>query len=281
MPIDRGADFSHWETHGDTYSEPMWLEGGTVTFDGFGLMTFRGSAQCRDVYDLSAIESYKIPMFGNDVGSAAEGFYVSKLTKKLQANHTAIFDVEAIGIEPRCKGMTRIAAEGMSTCSMEPIETHWNFPQIGGTKDEPMNGATFDDKGRFTGFSVLPEEKNSSKSDKTRTSTEPLAGVRSYYAPKNTFRGYFHCDAKIYTPDMFTRLTDNPVTSDGKISGIKLMPDYITNGASGAGSWLLTSMNPEPIVINQDGGPVILKVTYELLRARTTWNPLIYISGAS
>lgn len=278
MPIDRKTDFSStWAIHGTDYSDPLWIEGGSVTFDGFGLMTFRGSIQGRDVFDLSELKGYGIPIWGEDLKSAGQGFYVSKITKKLQQNHTAIFDIEAIGIEPRCKGQTRISAEGMSTCSMEPIETHWNFPNIGGTPESPMNGATFDSNRKFTGFGVVKQVTNSANgADKSITSQEPLAGVRSYYAPKQTFRAFFHCDAKLYRVSDLQRLTANPVTNDGTISGIRLMPVWAVDG----GSWMLVSLTPEPIVNDTDGNPVLLKVSYELLRARTVWNPLIYISGS-
>lgn len=277
MPINRSTDFSKWEIHGNDYSEPEWKEGGSVSFDGMGLMTFRGTLEARDVFDLSNIQNYKVPMFGDELVSAAEGFFVSKITKKLQPNHSALFEIEAIGIEPRCKGQTAISPEGMNSCSTEPIETHWNWYNIGGSKDEPKNGAQYDDKGKFIGFAVVNKDPNAGP-DPSITSDEPLAGVRSYYAPKQVFRGYFHCLAKLYSVADLNRLMSNPVTNDGAISGIRLVPTWMGN-AGDVGSWLLTSINPEPVVSNRDGEPIILKVSFELMKARTVWNPLIYLKG--
>lgn len=41
------------------------------------------------------------------------------------------------------------------TPSEEPIDTHPNFVAFAGTPDAPVNGATFDEKGIFTGFEIV------------------------------------------------------------------------------------------------------------------------------
>lgn len=274
MPIDRSTDFSKWEIHGNDYSEPEWKDGGVVSFDGMGLMTFRGTMQCRDVFDLSNIQNYKVPMFGDELVSAAEGFFVSKITKKLQPNHSALFEIEAIGIEPRCKGQTDICSLPTSSCSTEPIETHWNWKNIGGSKTNPLNGATYDDKGKFTGFAVI-QQVSSGTPQPGLTSTQPLAGVRSYYAPKQVFRGYFHCKAENYSITRLNNLMATPKTKSGVIQNVRLLPPWMI-----AEDWLLISINPEPIV-SKDGNPRIIKVSYELLATNNEWNPLIYSSGTT
>lgn len=277
MPISNSTSFSGWKIHGNDYDNPEWKADGVVSYDGFGLMTFRGMLQAKDADDLYSLKG--CPMFGVELGSAAKGFYVSKVTKKLQVNKSVIFDIEAIGIEPRCNGQTAISPAPSSSVSTEPIETHWNFPNIAGTPDAPLNGAVFDDKKKFLGFGVV-SQSSSGPSDPSITSAESLAGVRSYYAPKSVFRGYFHCLASVYKVSDLNRLMSNPISNDGTISGIRLIPEWMGN-AGDVGSWLLMSLNPEPVVVKENGEPVVIKVSYELLRARTKWNPLIYISGAS
>jgi hypothetical protein len=271
MPISGKTNYSHWQIHGNDYSEPEWKMDGTVVFDGFGLMTFRGTLQARDVFDLSAIKEMKIPMFGEELPGAANGFFVSKISKKLQQNQSVLFEIEAVGIEPRCKGLTKISCEPISSVSAEPIETHPDFiTKIAGTPDAPLNGATFDKK-KFTGFGVVTKD-SSGPVDKSLTSEQPLAGVRSYYVPKSVFRGYFHCLANKYDVDTFKELIGS-VTVFGQVGGITLMPLWMVRESDSQGH-MVTSINPEPIVMDKDGNPVIFKVSYEMLAG--DWNSLIY-----
>ena len=271
MPISGKTNFSHWEIHGNNYNEPEWKMDGSVAFDGFGLMTFRGTLQARDVFDLSAIKEMKVPLFGEELSGAANGFFVTKINKKLQQNQSALFEIEAVGIEPRCKGLTKISCEPISSVSAEPIETHPDFvTKIAGTPDAPLNGATFDKK-KFTGFGVVTND-SSGPVDKSLTSNQPLAGVRSYYVPKSVFRGYFHCLANKYDVEAFKELIGT-VTVFGETKGIRLMPTwYVTQ--SNSQTHMVTSINPEPVVMDKDGNPIIFKVSYELLAGDC--NSLIY-----
>lgn len=273
MPISNSTSFNAWKIHGNDYSEPEWKADGVVSYDGFGLMTFRGTLQVKDTEDLASTKG--CPVLGQDLGGAAAGFFVSKINKKLQVNKSVLFDIEAIGIEARCNGITRINATPSTAMSTEPIESHPGFENIAGTPDAPLNGAVFDDKKKFLGFGVVKQSSSGPRNDSI-TSSQSLAGVRSYYSPKQVFRGYFHAIAKVVGPRDYNRLMETPVSNTGEIASVKLVPDWMYYDKE-ATSWMLTSISPEPIVVDEDGNPIIIKVSYELLKAPRQWNPLIYL----
>jgi len=62
-----------------------------------------------------------------------------------------------------------------ASVSSEPIDTHPDFVEfMGGTADDPLEGAIFDADGRFKGFA--PDAH------------DDLGGVRTYFAPTATYR---------------------------------------------------------------------------------------------
>ncbi len=228
----------------------------------------------------SSLETATIPLYGDEVFKGS-GLYVSKIQKRYNADKTISYDVEAVGIEARYKGKTAICIQGMNTCNAEPIETHWNFEAFAGTPAKRLNGATFDKEGRFTGFAKLPDGGKDAEGKPVKN----FAGIRSYLAPRITLRGYFHIEQKQLdeSKDWLNRMS-GLTTKTGDIMSIQLIPAYIIAG-NPTRDYLLTSITPENIVIDTQGKPKIVKVTYELMSAANGsmygWNKDIYINGSS
>lgn len=256
----------------------MLEEGAVINYDGYGLMVFSGSFLMVDNETPDSLESLGVPLYGEELFKGS-GLFVSKISKRFNPDKTISLQIEAIGIEKRYKGRTAISIEGANSCSMEPIETHPDFKsKIGGTPSRRLNGATFDKDGKFTGFKVLESLDPQANENGSITSNQPLAGVRSYLAPKQTFRGMFHIEAKQLNivQDWLNRMSGTH-SKTGEWMGMTLLPDYIRKQQYG--DYLLTSITPENVVVTKDGEPVIVKVTYEVLKARGEWNNVMYIDS--
>lgn len=279
MPLDPTIKYP-WKKHGNRLIEPMLLAGASIAYDGYGLMTFSGTYKMADLETPADLTTKNFPDQGQELIKGS-GLYISKLTKRFNQDKTVYLDVEAVGIEKRRAGKTNICIEGMSACSNEPIETHPDFKtKIGGTPSRRMNGATFDKDGKFTGFSVVETLNQKAQAEANITSKQSLAGVKSYLDPKLTYRGYFHCEWKVFnvTKDWCNRM-NGLHTKTGEIMGVQLLPPYVVNETTG--DFLLTSITPENIVVDAQGNPVIVKVTYEMMKAKVEWNELIYITGSA
>ena len=130
-----------------------------------------------------------------------------------------------------------------SSLSEEPIETHPNFIDFGGTADSPKPGAVFDADGLFLGFS---DEAG-----------DDLTGVRGYLTGSPSIRKtWFTTQAKKGLEDIGETRTIKP----GVIPGI----DEDTTA-------LKTNWSSRPI------GLTYYEITEEfLLSGMGAWNPIIY-----
>jgi len=75
----------------------------------------------------------------------------------------------------------------------DPIETHPNFADFAGTADVPLNGASFDDDGRFTGF----------LEDTYDDTTPQFRGLEYYLTPSTQITVSYWTDK---VPNLKTRL---------------------------------------------------------------------------
>lgn len=268
MPID--SDLGPVVAHGDEFASPRIQADATLNEDGFGLRVLTGTLLVKDTDSTSTLTGSNLPKIGDEIIKGS-GLYISKLAKRYKWNGQIACDFEAIGIDPAYNGQTDIAMEGAGTVSSEPIESHWNFENIGGTPTSRKNGAQFDDKtGKFLGFS------SDTKGTTVTSDGQPLAGVRSYLAPKDTNRGFFHVDwakggAAIYSQIQGAKGSQS---KGGRWLGVKLVPDWIPPIE---GSWLLTSVNAEPIVCAKGSLPKIVKISFEVTGSGDFgWHNLIY-----
>ena len=266
MPID--PNLGPITNHGDDFASPRIQEGATLNEDGMGLRVLNGTLLVKDTDSSSTLSGSNLPKIGDEVIKGS-GLYISKLAKRYKWTGQIACDVEAIGIDPAYGGQTDVAVEGAGTTSSEPIDGHFNFPDIGGTPTARKNGAQFDPTTKkFLGFS----------SDTTGTSVtspgQPLAGVRSYLVPKGSFRCYFHAnDASGAIADIFANLQRQLGTrsSDGNFGGFKTLPAWVPRHSA---NYLLTSVNCENLVCPKGAPPKIIKISYEIVPGN--WNNLIY-----
>lgn len=253
--------------HGDSLNQPMLLDGATLAEDGNGLRILTCSFLVADKESPSNLVTANLPNVGQEIFPGSK-LYVSKRSKRYNRDLTITAEFEAVGIDPAYGDTTEIHIEGASTASAEPIETHPNFTsQLGGSQGSPLNGAQFDDTGKFLGFSTNTQN--------TRvTSEEPLAGVRSYLAPKDTARCYFHTTNDELISNM-GRLKTGTQSFNGVWDRVRLVPQWWYGDVS---SLLLSSISVENIVVQKNGGPILVKVSYELMSGAglNGWHDLIY-----
>lgn len=266
MPLIPSSTKDSIKKHGDPLTDPMLLEGATMSYDGYGLRILNCSYK--------VVDSEKAPDFtaggqkrvGDEIIAGSQ-LFVSKITKRYNRDLTVTIDYEAVGLEPWCSFQTAPCCEGAGTTSGEPIETHPDFEsKIGGTKAAPKNGATFDEKKKFTGFAIGDSS--------TVTSKAPLAGVRTYLSPRNIVRGYFHANNYKQPSTLFQYVGKK--TNLSFIGDFIVLPSEYLSAAAGAG-FLITAINIENICVS-DGTPKISKVSFELMQGASPngWNDLIY-----
>lgn len=269
MPID--TDLGEVTKHGESFASPRIQEGAVLNEDGFGMRVLNGTLLVKDTDSTSTLTGSNLPKIGDEVIKGS-GLYISKMAKRYKWDGMIAADFEAVGIDPAYKGETVIAFDGASAASAEPIESHWKFKtDIGGTKDARLNGALFDEKGKFLGFSTDTSGSTVNSPD------QPLAGVRSYLAPKETGRGYIHFSRNSGNASKYLSLKNAIGTqSRGAWFNVKLVPDW----AIIEGTWLLTNASVEPIVVNSSGNPIIFKLTYEVTASGNIgWHRKIYAQG--
>ncbi len=130
-----------------------------------------------------------------------------------------------------------------SSLSEEPIETHPNFVDFGGTADTPLNNAVFDADGLFLGFGD--------------GAGDDLTGVRGYLTGSPSIRKTW------FTTQVFEGLED--IGDTRKIQG------GVIPGVSSQQNALKTNWSSRPIGLNY------YEVTEEfLLSGIGGWNPVIY-----
>ncbi len=153
------------------------------------------------------------------------------LTAELTVRYRGILDASGLGSADTTE-------EIVSSTSEAPIETHPLFvDELGGTKASPLNGAVFDDNGKFLGFSADSD----------------FAGVESYLIPSTVYRRT--------TP---TTEAPNSIAGVGKISGdVPITTD-------GDKTWLFSSRT-----WRRSGGVYDLTEEYAL-SGDGGWDDIIY-----
>jgi hypothetical protein len=151
------------------------------------------------------------------------------LVCEMRATYRGFFGPEDVG---------NSIEEVISSTSEQPIETHPKFVDtLGGTKAAPLNGATFDTNGRFTGFAA----------------DSIYAGVESYLVPS-----------------LIYRKTTPSRSSPGDVGPVGTIQDPAVGGGQPGSNWLYTSRT-----WRRDGG--VYSVTEEyMLSGPRGWDTTIY-----
>lgn len=131
--------------------------GSTVDEDENGLLTaecsYEGDAAYSQFYPVGTLHPYDYRLTA----------YKRRLTRLATGKCRITLSYIGITSDP-----TPMFIEHPGGSGQEPIETHPDFATLAGTPASPLNGAIFDEDGRFLGFAD-PENK--------------LAGVTSYIVP--------------------------------------------------------------------------------------------------
>jgi hypothetical protein len=149
----------------------------------------------------------------------------------------------------------KVARVSASTTT-EPIDTHPEFKEFGGDKEEPNNEAIFNDDGTFKAFKVhpsCPRPKNNNK-----------AGIKSYLAPSMTY-------------EIIAEL-GSPNNNNGEIGEITTTPDShqpaglnsLSVPKIGKRNWLVIGIDEQPF------GKGARQTTKWRLSGRRKWNRDIY-----
>jgi hypothetical protein len=155
--------------------QSQFLSGRKVVIREFGTEEVSETYLYRaDVYDLNSLQV----QVTNELGRTLSGYNGLKCVNATVTSkpgfHEANFVYKGL---PSSANQTSIQVE--ATLSTEPIDTHANFEEFGGTPDAPLNNAEFNEDGTFKGFAIndrfCPLEENSTKQ-----------GVTSYLEPACT-----------------------------------------------------------------------------------------------
>jgi hypothetical protein len=145
--------------------------------------------------------------------------------------------------------------------STEPIETHPDFTSnIGGTGDNPLNDAVFDDNQSDAPFKYFPSGAGNG-----------LQGVKSYLMPNITVEEscVFQLDMVDDCPDWLSVDSVGSQYSPDCPPDVSGLPTWHDSDADGY-EWLLVAKNQDVI-----GGAIRGQYTYRLSGYRG-WNDLIY-----
>jgi len=240
---------------GDKLSRKALQPGWTIEDDGFGLLT------CRATYIVSQDTEYGAAGSGVIAKAPKRGDFFNndprlichKASSSVNSNGLQVITAEYCGIANGSKTDPEVSGRGATTT--EPIARHPAFADnIGGTKDAPIFGATFDGAGNFKEFS---------------DPTYPKYGLKSYYSPSFSINGHFYTSdisvAKTLKDLQCTSSSTGDWGTGNLLSGFQALgPQWGKNGwweaADESPQLLLTSVSLEYY-------GKLVKVSYEILVA--------------
>jgi len=242
---------------GNSLTEAKLQSGYTIENDGYGLLTSRLAYRI----DQTRVED-NAPKKG-DPHPKDERLTAWKVMWTRDHNDFATIQADYIGFAEG--DSTTPIVSGIGVTQQEAIDTHISFEKdIGGTPATPINGATFDTAGKFTGF---PHNDNSKKAGTVNlkaylTPTLGFSGV-VYVSKFDTVKGIVDCIGK--------------TSKSGSFAGLQLVykkDDSWEIGSPGgaSGTWdqlFLDSVNYEEFGL-------IYKISYTVRYFAYGFNPLVY-----
>lgn len=254
---------------GNSLSSPVLQPGWTIEDDGFGLLT------CSATYKVRHGTSTGTPGTGAQALTAAPArgaafpqdarLQCHRAASVMDANGIQTITADYVGI---AKGTTTSPnVSGRYSANQEPISTHPNFPDFGGTKASPKNGAVFNDDGSFKRFAD--------------PGFEQFYGVTSYLACG------FGITGTIYTSDfaVLVALKDavGATSQTGSWSSVNLLGDLGGLGTgqpgwTGYGNWVTPREDDQLLLTGLacEYYGKIIKISYDIMYSQDGWNPEIY-----
>jgi hypothetical protein len=154
---------------------------------------------------------------------------------------------------------------GVGVTQQEAIDTHISFESaIGGTPAAPINGATFDGAGKFTGFPHNDDSK-----------TAGTINLRAYLAPTLGFSGIVYVSSFTTVQSVVDNI--GKTSKDGTFAGLQLVykktAEWVIGSPGGAaGNWhqlFLDSVNFEEFGL-------VYKISYTVRYFAYGFNPKVY-----
>lgn len=237
--------------------QPGW----TIEDDGFGLLT------CSATFKGNHGTSTGKPGKGSEILAKApsrgdkfpqdERLICHRASSVADANGIVTHSADYVGIAQGT--MTKPQTSGRFSSNQEPISTHPSFQKlIGGTPDEPKNGAVFNEDGSFKRFADPGYDQ--------------FYGITSYLSCGFAITGHF------YTSQLQTIITLKQVvgetSSTGSFGGIPMLGEL----AGLATSWI-TEREDDQLLLTGVAFEYfgnLIKVSYDIMYSKDGWNGTIY-----
>jgi hypothetical protein len=246
-----------YKNKGNALTQPKLQAGYTIENDGYGLLTSRLTYRI----DQTRVES-NAPKKG-DPHPKDTRLKAWKVMWTRDQNDLGTINADYIGFA-QGESTTPIVS-GVGVTQQEAIDTHISFESaIGGTPAAPINGATFDGAGKFTGFPHNDDSK-----------TAGTINLRAYLAPTLGFSGIVYVSSFTTVQSVVDNI--GKTSKDGTFAGLQLVykktAEWVIGSPGGAsGNWhqlFLDSVNFEEFGL-------VYKISYTVRYFAYGFNPKVY-----
>jgi len=259
---------------GDSLGQLKLQPGWTAEEDGFGLLTSRLTFVIGHGSDDQSAPISQAPKRGDshpkDVRMSCH-----RASTTYNQNGLAVVVAEYIGIANGNSTIPEVSGRG--NMSTDPITTHPKFVEkIGGTKEEPKNGAIFSEStGLFINFDRVPPGTPNSNGD---VAGFIKTGVRSYLNPGFGITGHFYTKDTGVAKSLKEQMGRSSGT--GSYGGVNLLGGLSGLGTSESiwGKWTTKEEVPQLLLtgVAIDFFGTVVKVSYDLTFAKDGWDYDIY-----
>jgi hypothetical protein len=246
-----------YKNKGNALTQPKLQAGYTIENDGYGLLTSRLTYRI----DQTRVET-NAPKKG-DPHPKDTRLKAWKVMWTRDQNDLGTINADYIGFA-QGESTTPIVS-GVGVTQQEAIDTHISFESaIGGTPAAPINGATFDGAGKFTGFPHNDDSK-----------TAGTINLRAYLAPTLGFSGIVYVSSFTTVQSVVDNI--GKTSKDGTFAGLQLVykktAEWVIGSPGGAaGNWhqlFLDSVNFEEFGL-------VYKISYTVRYFAYGFNPKVY-----
>jgi len=246
-----------YKNKGNALTQPKLQAGYTIENDGYGLLTSRLTYRI----DQTRVET-NAPKKG-DPHPKDTRLKAWKVMWTRDQNDLGTINADYIGFA-QGESTTPIVS-GVGVTQQEAIDTHISFESdIGGTPAAPINGATFDGAGKFTGFPHNDDSK-----------TAGTINLRAYLAPTLGFSGIVYVSSFTTVQSVVDNI--GKTSKDGSFAGLQLVykktAEWVIGSPGGAsGNWhqlFLDSVNFEEFGL-------VYKISYTVRYFAYGFNPKVY-----
>jgi hypothetical protein len=246
-----------YKNKGNALTQPKLQAGYTIENDGYGLLTSRLTYRI----DQTRVET-NAPKKG-DPHPKDTRLKAWKVMWTRDQNDLGTINADYIGFA-QGESTTPIVS-GVGVTQQEAIDTHISFESdIGGTPAAPINGATFDGAGKFTGFPHNDDSKAAG-----------TINLRAYLAPTLGFSGIVYVSSFTTVQSVVDNI--GKTSKDGSFAGLQLVykktAEWVIGSPGGAsGNWhqlFLDSVNFEEFGL-------VYKISYTVRYFAYGFNPKVY-----